>query len=210
MDVLEFTVMVLCSLLVTVVLVVLPLPPTAVHRAQNVPLSLFILLKKAVRLEMLECSSREVLHICNVKLGLSHFEGVAFPLRMVGRTWLHVQHTPGIWLLPEAPCAPLGLRCQGEQLRPAEWAAPYLPPGRIQGSGKANAFLFFLVFSQTLLVFQSLLKELTAELWCLHPKEFWWFMDCLLRVALHTNIFINFTFIIVVVIIITFRRTSPR
>lgn len=69
LELLEFILMVLCSLLVTVMLMVLPLSPTAVHRAQNVPLSPFILLKKAARSEKLYCSSREVLHVCNTKLG---------------------------------------------------------------------------------------------------------------------------------------------
>lgn len=46
-------------------------------------------------------------------------------------------------------------------------------------------------------------------LWCSHPQHFWWFMDCVLGMALHTNTFINFAIIIVVAVIITFRRTSP-
>lgn len=52
-----FILSVLCSLLLTVMLTVLPLPATAVHQAQNIPLTHFILLRKAKKkiagLEML-------------------------------------------------------------------------------------------------------------------------------------------------------------
>lgn len=47
LELLEFILMVLCSFLVTMMLVVLPLPGIAVHQAPNIPLTHFILLKKA-------------------------------------------------------------------------------------------------------------------------------------------------------------------
>lgn len=100
------------------------------------------------------------MHVCNTKLGLSHSEGVAFPLRVVGRTWQRVQSTPGIWLLPETPRVPLGLRCQREQLRPERPESRQLLTWHQAGFREvANACLFG--FNQNVLVCQSVLKELT-------------------------------------------------
>lgn len=74
-----------CSVLVPVMLVVWLLPATAAHQTPDIPLARSVLLKKAEKqaagLETLYCSSGEVVHVCNVKLGVSHFAGGDVPIK---------------------------------------------------------------------------------------------------------------------------------